>query len=178
MMLAIAKNGGVVNVFFFSSFLDQAFNNEALSQHERLLAAAQDYNAKRQAAGQPVTAEDTQCFYLEWLGKNKIPRAPLQSLINHIDHVVKIAGIDHVGLGSDFDGQNFFPEGMDSAADLPKITEALLERGYSPGDIKKILGENMLRVFRKVELVSRDLQPRAANANGRSHSDKAPYSVQ
>jgi membrane dipeptidase len=178
MILAIAKNGGVVNVFFFSSFLDQAFNNEALSQHERLLASAQDYNAKRQAAGQPVTAEDTQRFYLEWLGKNKIPRAPLQSLINHIDHVVKIAGIDHVGLGSDFDGQNFFPEGMDSAADLPKITEALLERGYSPGDIKKILGENMLRVFRKVELVSRDLQPRAANANGRSHSDKAPYSVQ
>jgi membrane dipeptidase len=160
MIRAIAQNGGVVNVFFFSSFLDQAFNNEALSQHGRLLAAAKDYNAKRQAAGQPVTPEDTQRFYLEWLGTNKIPRAPLQSLINHIDHVVKIAGIDHVGLGADFDGQNFFPEGMDSAANLPKITEALLERGYTPADIKKILGENMLRVFRKVEQVSHDPQPR------------------
>lgn len=176
MILAIAKTGGVVNVFFFSSFLDQAFNNEALSQHERLLAAAKDYNAKRQAAGQPVTPEDTDRFYHEWLGKNKIPRASLQSLINHIDHVVKIAGIDHVGLGSDFDGQNFFPEGMDSAADLPKITEALLERGYSPGDIRKILGENMLRVFRKVEQVSHELQPGPPNA--RARSDEAQRSVQ
>jgi membrane dipeptidase len=147
--------------------LDQAFNKEALSQHERLLAAAKDYNAKRQAAGQPVTPEDTDRFYHEWLDKNKIPRATLQSLINHIDHVVKIAGIDHVGLGSDFDGQNFFPQGMDSAADLPKITEALLERGYSPGDIRKILGENMLRVFRKVEQVSHELQPGPPNARAR-----------
>jgi membrane dipeptidase len=178
MILAIAKNGGVVNVFFFSSFLDQAFNNEALSQHGRLLAAAKDYNAKRQAAGQSVTPEDTQRFYLEWLGKNKIPRAPLQSLINHIDHVVKIAGIDHVGLDTDFDGQNFFPEGMDSAADLPKITEALLERGYSPADIKKVLGENMLRVFRKVEQVSHDLQQHPPNANRRTRSDEARRSVQ
>jgi membrane dipeptidase len=148
------------DVAFASSFLAQPFNNEALSQHERLLAAANDYEAKRQGAGQPVTPEDTQRFYLEWLGKNQIPRAPLQSLINHIDHVAKIAGIDHVGLGSDFIARNVFPEGMDSAADLPKITEALLQRGYSPGDIKKVLGENMLRVFRKVEQVRRELQPR------------------
>jgi membrane dipeptidase len=176
MIRAIAKNGGVVNVFFVSSFLDQAFNKEALSQHERLLAAAKDYNAKRQAAGQSVTPEDTDRFYHEWLGKNKIPRAPLQSLINHIDHVVKIAGIDHVGLGSDFDGQNFFPEGMDSAADLPKITEALLERRYTPADIKKVLGENMLRVFRQVEQVSHELQPGPPNA--RARSDEAQRSVQ
>jgi membrane dipeptidase len=160
MLKAVAKNGGVVDVVFASSLLDQGFNNEALSQHERLLAAAKDYNAKRQAAGQPVTADDTQRFYLEWLGKNKIARAPFSSLVDHIDHVAKTAGIDHVGLGSDFNGQNFFPEGMDSAADLPKITEALLERGYSPGDVKKILGENMLRVFRSVEQVSRELQSR------------------
>lgn len=76
MIRAIAKNGGVVDVAFASSFLDQRFGNEALSQHERLLAAAKDYNAKRQAAGQPVTAEDTRRFYLEWLGKNQTPRAP------------------------------------------------------------------------------------------------------
>jgi membrane dipeptidase len=160
MIVAIAKNGGVVDVAFASAFVDQGFNNEAILQHERLLSAAKDYNAKRQAAGQPVTPEDTQRFYLEWLGKNKIPRAPLQSLIDHVDHVIKIAGIDHVGLGSDFIAQNFFPEGMDSAADLPKITEALLERGYSPADIRKILGENTLRVFREVEQVSHEVQPR------------------
>jgi membrane dipeptidase len=140
---------------------DQGFNNEALSQHERLLVAAKDYNAKRQAVGQPVTPEDTQRFYLEWLAKNQIPRAPLKSLIDHIDHVARIAGIDHVGLGSDFIAPNFFPQGMDSAADLPKITEAVLQRGYSSGDIKKVLGENMLRVFRNVEQISRELQSRA-----------------
>jgi membrane dipeptidase len=160
MLKAIAKNGGVVDVVFASSLLDRGFNNEALSQHERLLVAGKDYNAKRQAAGQPVTPEDTQRFYVEWLGKNKIARAPFSSLVDHIDHVAKTAGIDHVGLGSDFNGQNFFPEDMDSAADLPKITEALLERGYSPGDVKKILGENMLRVFRNVEQISRELQSR------------------
>jgi membrane dipeptidase len=84
----------------------------------------------------------------------------LKSLIDHIDHVAKIAGIDHVGLGSDFIAPNFFPQGMDSAADLPKITEALLQRGYSPGDVKKILGENMLRVFRNVEQVRSEVQQR------------------
>jgi membrane dipeptidase len=149
----------VVDVAFASSLLGQGFNNEAISQHEHLLLAAKDYNAKRQAAGLPVTPEDTQRFYLEWLSNNQIPRAPLQSLINHIVHVAKIAGIDHVGLGSDFIAQNFFPESMNSAADLSKITEALLQRGYSAFDIKKILGGNMLRVFRKIEQVSHDLQP-------------------
>jgi membrane dipeptidase len=159
MILAIAKNGGVVDVAFASSFLDAGFNNEAILQHGRMLAAAKDYNAKRQAAAQPVTTEDTQRFYLEWLRKNEIPRAPLKSLIDHVDHVVKIAGIHHVGLGPDFNGRNYFPEGMDSAADLPKIAEALLGRGYSPADIKKVLGENMRRVFRNVDQVSRQLLP-------------------
>lgn len=159
MLLAIAKNGGVVNVAFASSFLDKDFLAAAGEQHERLLAAAEHYNADRKAAGQPITPEDTQRFYLEWLSNNRIPRAPLKSLIDHIDHVAKVAGVDHVGLGSDFNGPNFFPEGMDSAADLPKITQALLDRGYSPDDIKGVLGGNMLRVFRDVERASRELRP-------------------
>jgi len=125
-----------------------------------MLAAAEEYESKRRAAGQTVTPEDTQRFNLEWLGKNKIPRAPLKSLIDHIDHVAKIAGVDHVGLGSDFDGADFFPEGIDSAADLPKITQALLERGYTPNNIRKILGGNMLRVFRDIERISREMQTR------------------
>jgi membrane dipeptidase len=73
---------------------------------------------------------------------------------------VKVAGVDQVGLGSDFDGTNFFPKGIDSATDLPKITQALLDRGYMPNDIKKILGGNMLRVFRDVERVSREMLTR------------------
>ena len=88
-----------------------------------------------------------------------IPRPPLKSLIDQIDHIDKIAGIDHVGLGSDFDGvSGATPAGIDSAADLPKITQALLDRGYSETDIKKILGGNTLRVFREVERVSKEMQ--------------------
>ena len=155
MLRAVGKNGGVVNVAFASSFVNAQFSIRAGQQHELMLAAGKDYNDKRQAAGQAVSAEDTQRFYLDWLGKNKIPRAPLKSLIDHIDHVTKVAGVDHVGLGSDFDGPNFFPDGMDSAADLPKITQALLERGYTSEDIRKILGGNMLRVFGDVERVRR-----------------------
>ena len=80
-------------------------------------------------------------------------------MIDHIDHIAKVAGIDHVGLGSDFDGvSGATPEGMDSAADLPKITQALLDRGYSAEDIHKILGGNVMRVFREVERVSHEMQ--------------------
>jgi membrane dipeptidase len=84
-----------------------------------------------------------------------IPRPPLESLINHIDHIAKIAGVDHVGLGSDFDGVPCLPEGIDSVADLPKITQALLQHGYSADDVQKILGGNLLRVFAAVEEASR-----------------------
>jgi len=94
------------------------------------------------------------------VGQKQDSAGTLRLLIDHIDHVTKVAGVDHVGLGSDFDGVNFFPEGIDSAADLPKITQALLERGYAPNDIRKILGGNMLRAFRDVERVSRELQTR------------------
>jgi membrane dipeptidase len=80
-------------------------------------------------------------------------------LIDHIDHIAKVAGIDHVGLGSDFDGINGqLPEGIDSPSDLPKITAALMARGYSAEDCRKILGGNLLRVFREVEAVSKKLQ--------------------
>jgi len=93
----------------------------------------------------------------EWMAK--IPRPPFTVLIDHIDHIAKVAGIDHVGLGSDFDGvSGATPAGMDSAADLPKITQALLDRGYNAEDIHKILGGNVLRVFKEVERVSRELQ--------------------
>jgi membrane dipeptidase len=78
-------------------------------------------------------------------------------LIDHIDHIVKTAGIEHVGLGSDFDGVSSLPDGLDSAADLPKITEALAARGYTPDQLRKFLGGNFLRVFRKCEQVAREL---------------------
>ncbi len=157
MLRAVARNGGVVNVAFPSAFVDKQFNEEAYSQHQRMLAAAEEYNSKRVAAGRPVSTEDTQRFDLEWLDRNKIPRAPLKSLIDQIDHVVRVAGVDHVGLASDSNGREFLPADIDSAADFPRITQALLDRGYRPDDIKKILGGNMLRVFVDVARASHNM---------------------
>jgi membrane dipeptidase len=158
MLRAVARNGGVVNVAFASSFIDNEFNRQAYPQHQRMLAAAEEYNASRRAALLPVSPEDTQRFEVEWLGKNKIPRPPLKSLIDHIDHIARVAGIDHVGLGSDSDGIAFLPADMDSSADLPKIRQALLNRNYSPDDVNKMMGGNMLRVFLAVERASREMR--------------------
>ena len=120
--------------------------------------------AELKAAGKPVTYLDKDQVEREWAAK--IPRPPLKSLIDHIDHIAKVAGVDHVGLGSDFDGvSGAMPEGMDSAADLPRITQALLDRGYSEKDIHKILGGNLLRVFREVERVSREMQAESAQTS-------------
>ena len=104
-----------------------------------------------------MTYLDSDRIDREWAAK--IPRPPLTSLIDHIDHIAKVAGVDHVGLGSDFDGvSGATPQGIDSAADLPKITQVLLDRGYSPDDIRKILGANLLRVFREAERVSHEMK--------------------
>jgi len=92
----------------------------------------------------------------EYVEQGKLPRVDFAKIIEHIDHAVKVAGIEHVGLGSDFDGANM-PYGMEDATKLPKITNALLKKGYSEGDVKKILGENTLRVMADVERVSREL---------------------
>jgi membrane dipeptidase len=103
---------------------------------------------------------------------DRIPRPPLSILIDHIDHIAKVAGVDHVGLGSDFDGvESQLPEGIDSPADLPKITAALMQRGYSAEDCRKILGGNLLRVFREVEAVSKELQAE----NRPRITDKQPF---
>ena len=77
----------------------------------------------------------------------KALRPPMSMLLNHLDHIVKLVGVDYVGLGSDFDGVNSLPEGLNGVEDFPKITDALLQRGYSKKDIQKILGGNFLRVF-------------------------------
>jgi len=157
MLPAVAKNGGVVQVNFFSGFDDQSYWDASRAQAKERDAAIEAFVAKKKAEGQPVTYLDTDRIEREWTAK--LPRPSFKVLIDHIDHIAKVAGIDHVGLGSDFDGvSGATPQGMDSAADLPKITQALLDRGYSADDIKKILGGNLLRVFRQVETVSRELQ--------------------
>jgi membrane dipeptidase len=160
MLRAVAKNGGVVQVNFYSGFDDEAFRKANEEQAKDRDAAVQKYADQMKAEGKTVSYIDEDRIGREWLAK--IPRPPLSALIDHIDHIAKVAGVDHVGLGSDFDGvSGATPQGIDSAADLPKITQALLDRGYSPDDIKKILGGNLLRVFREVERVSHEMQASA-----------------
>ncbi len=157
MLRAVARNGGVVQVNFFSGFLDEDFRKAMEAQSKDQAAGIQKYVDSLKAQGKPVNYVEIDRIEREWMAK--IPRPPFKALIDHIDHIANVAGVDHVGLGSDFDGvSGATPQGMDSAADLPKITQALLDRGYGPEDIKKILGGNLLRVFRQVESVSRDIQ--------------------
>ncbi len=157
MLRAVAKNGGVVQVNFFSGFVDEDYRKAMEAQAKDQAAAVQQYVDSLKAQGKPVSYIEIDRIEREWTAR--IPRPPFKSLIDHIDHIAKVAGVDHVGLGSDFDGvSGATPQGMDSAADLPKITQALLDRGYSPDDIKKIIGGNLLRVFRQVETVSREMQ--------------------
>ena len=157
MLRALAKNGGVVQANFYNAFVDENYRKAAEAQKKDRDAAVDGFLAPRKAAGQPVTYIDVDRIEREWAAK--LARPPLKSLIDHIDHIAKVAGVDHVGLGSDFDGvSGATPEGIDSAADLPKITQALLDRGYSAQDIHRILGGNLLRVFRDVERVSREMK--------------------
>jgi len=157
MLRAVAKNGGVVQVNFFSGFDDENYRKAEEAQSKDMAAAIAQYVEQMRAAGKTATAEDRDRIEREWLAK--LPRPPFSSLIDHIDHIAKVAGVDHVGLGSDFDGvSGQTPEGMNSAADLPKITQALLDRGYGAEAIRKILGGNTLRVLGEVERVSREMQ--------------------
>jgi membrane dipeptidase len=157
MLRAVAKNGGVVQVNFYSGFVDEDYRKAMEAQDKDEKAAVQNYLDSLKTQGKPVNYIEADRIEREWMAK--IPRPPFKSLIDHIDHIAKVAGVDHVGLGSDFDGvSGATPQGMDSAADLPKITQALLDRGYSAEDIRKILGGNLLRVFRQVEAVAHAMQ--------------------
>jgi len=157
MLRAVAKNGGVVDVNFFAGFDDQKYWDTSQAQQDAQKAAIHERLEQMKAEGKTPTYLDEDRLQREYMAK--IPRPPFKVLIDQIDHIAKVTGVDHVGLGSDFDGvSGATPEGMNSAADLPKITQGLLDRGYSAEDIHKILGGNVLRVFTEVERVSREMQ--------------------
>ncbi|MBV8051784.1 MAG: dipeptidase [Acidobacteriaceae bacterium] len=161
MLRAVAKNGGVVDVNFFSGFDDQKYWDTSQAQQAAQKTAIHERLEQLKAEGKTPTYLDEDRLQREYMAK--IPRPPFKVLIDQIDHIAKVAGVDHVGLGSDFDGvSGATPEGMNSAADLPKITQGLLDRGYSGADIHKILGGNVLRVFAEVERVSREMQAEQA----------------
>ncbi len=163
MLRAIANSGGpgskggVVQVNFYSAFISQAYRNALKALKPDADRAVQTLKDRYKADGKE--APQAEIDKLQRQFADSIPRPPLSDLIDQIDHIAKVAGIDHVGLGSDFDGVNGqLPAGMDSPADFPKITAALMARGYSAEDCRKILGGNLLRVFREVEEASRELQ--------------------
>jgi membrane dipeptidase len=166
MLRAVARSGGpnskggVVMVNFYSGFISDVWRTAWIAQASERQAAENAQIAQWKAEGKTVTYEMTDAMDKQWAAK--IPRPPMSMLIDHIDHVAKVAGIDHVGLGSDFDGIPSSPEGIDSAADLPKITAALIARGYSAEDCRKILGENFLRFFREVQATAKQLQAQSA----------------
>lgn len=153
-LLAIATNDGLVMVNFYPAFLDDRWREGwAATRAEReslYTAAAKGIRERGEAVPYDVPLTVDRAFYAERL-REKLPLAPFKSLIDHIDHVAQVAGIEHVGLGSDFDGFPILPEGLKSAADLPKITSALAERGYTAEQLKKLLGGNLLRVFGQVQ---------------------------
>jgi membrane dipeptidase len=164
------SKGGVVMVNFYSGFISQAYRDAQKAQKPEVDKATAELKAKFKAEGKEITYTDLEKLQREMA--DKIPRPPLSALIDNIDHIAKVAGIDHVGLGSDFDGvSGQLPEGIDSAADLPKITAALMARGYSAADCDKILGGNFMRVFKEVEQVSKQLQAE----NRPKITDKQPF---
>jgi membrane dipeptidase len=176
MLRAVARSGGpnskggVVQVNFYSGFLSQAYSDAAKALEPEMKKAIQALKDKAIAEGKPVPYAEIEKLQRQY--GDRIPRPPFSVLIDHIDHIAKVAGVDHVGLGSDFDGiSGQLPEGIDSAADLPKITEALMARGYSAEDCRKILGGNLLRVFREVEQVAKELQAE----NRPRISEKQPF---
>jgi membrane dipeptidase len=151
---AIATNNGVVMVNFYPPFIDEAWRKGWGPKDERREAIRNAAAAPYVQRGQPVPyavslAADRE-FYTNHMTET-LPLAPLSSLIDHFDHIAQVAGIDHVGIGTDFDGIQFLPQGLDTAADLPKITAALAERGYTTEQLRKLLGGNLMRVFADVQ---------------------------
>ena len=155
MMRALAAKRGVIQINYHVGFLSQEFRNaeKAHSEWDKAIALEVQKRCGDREGCQLIEGDRITREYVE---RGDLPKVDWTKIIEHIDHAVKVAGIDHVGLGSDFDGANM-PFGMEDASKLPKITQALLEKGYSEGDVRKILGENTLRVMGEVEKVSREL---------------------
>ena len=143
---AIAKNGGVIHLNFYSGFLDSTFEKRSDA-----------FTAKHKMEMDSLLKINPEPYFMQVYLFNKYPdevkslRPPMSLLLDHLDYIVKMAGVDHVGMGSDFDGVNSLPAGLDGVEDFPKITEELVKRGYSKKDIRKILGGNFLRVFKANE---------------------------
>ena len=145
-LVRIKQNGGLIMVNFFSGFIVP----ESAKAMVRMFDIAREIRAKFEDPAEGDKAVEA------WSKANPIPPGTVKDLVNHIDHIVKIAGIDHVGLGSDYDGVRTLPTDLRDVSCYPVITQELLHRGYTAPQIRKILGENLLRVLRAAEKVARE----------------------
>ena len=156
MIRELAAKGGVIQINFHVGFLSQEFRDAERADPKINQAIALEVQ-KRCGNKEGCQLIEGDRITREYVEAGKLPRVEWTKIIDHIDHAVKIAGIDHVGIGSDFDGANM-PFGMEDASMLPKITNALLQKGYTEGDVKKILGENTLRLMSEVEREGKQLR--------------------
>jgi membrane dipeptidase len=145
----VRANGGIVMVNFYSGFTDP---RAAAVMHDMVYV---ERRFKAEHPNDPATADS---LYDQWRLAHPIPRGTVRTVADHVDHLVKVAGIDHVGLGSDFDGISTTPVGLEDVSKFPNLTAELLRRGYSDDDVKKILGLNLLRVMGQAEQVAARLQ--------------------
>jgi len=152
MMRALAKNGGVVMINYHAAFLSEEFR-VASEKKSGSVVQSMAAMSKKCGGNEACTTMESDRIDHEAMMKGELPKVMWEKIVDHIDHAVKVAGADHVGLGSDFDGATM-PLGMEDASKLPKITDALLKKGYSDADIEKILGGNILRVMEQVEHVA------------------------
>ncbi len=144
---AIGKNGGVIHLNFYSGFVDSSFKQKEtafLQTHARELDSLKQTGMQQEYAMSILTNKYADEVYNI--------RPTLDQLLNHLDHIVRLIGVDHVGMGSDFDGITSAPKELNDVTDYPLITKALLERGYSKKDIEKILGKNFLRILKANQL--------------------------
>ncbi len=156
MLIALARNGGVAQVNFFCGFISDEYNAKSKAFEE---AHPAEMKRAQELWSAPKTPESkAELDKLAAIKDAAIPRPPLSALIDHFDHMLKVAGVEHIGIGSDFDGVDCLPEGINGVQDLPKITAELLRRGYSAADMRAVLGGNLLRVFSEVERVSHQMQ--------------------
>ena len=154
---AIAAKGGVVQITFGVGFVNRKAADD-LQAYFNAEAAIDERNAAARAAGKPV--EDKAAFDKEWDRTHPAPATPIEAVLDQVDYAVKLIGIDHVGLGSDFDGvSGNLPEGLRSVADYPNLIAGLQARGYQDDELKKFLGGNLLRVWAAVEAGSEQPKP-------------------
>lgn len=145
----LPSNGGVVMVTFVPSFI---------SEETRRQLAVRKAEEERLKALHPGDPKKAAADLAAWTERNPTPRATLSQVADHIDHIRKIAGIEHIGIGSDFDGIGSVPQGLEDVSDIPSLLAELLRRGYSEQDVERIVGLNVLRVMDLAEKTAKELQ--------------------